>query len=131
MSSKFKRFANKYGKKYGGDLTLEGCVRAKDTLKHKDLPDIDVPDKIVTLTGYLRYSSPALRIAKGSEGTPVRTGYVVGLAVHDGNLFAITTDHVYRLVGPWVPKVITEDPFLNSIWKDVRGKVLDKSSRGT
>lgn len=128
MSTRLQKFAHKYGKKVGGNLCLEGSIAAKDLVKHKDLPDIDVPEKVVTLTGYIEYN-PAKARKTGKDGATVRTGYVVGLAVNDGELYAITTDSVYRLHGPWVAEVITEDPFLNTLWDDVKKGILTKASK--
>lgn len=128
MSTRLQKFAHKYGKKVGGNLCLEGSIAAKDVLKHKDLPDIDVPEKIVTLTGYIEYNTAKAR-KTGTDGQTIRTGYVVGLAANDGELYAITTDSVYRLYGPWVAEVITESPFLNALWQDVKKEILARASK--
>ncbi len=125
---KMAEFARKYGKKYGGNLCLEGSTSGDELIKHEDLPDLKVPEKIVTLNGYIEFNE-AKRRKTGKDGTQVRTGYVTGLAVHSGQLYAITVDSVYRIYGPWYPDVIKNDPFLNSLWEDVKKGVLAQAAK--
>lgn len=127
-TTKMAEFARKYGKKYGGNLCLEGSKSGNQLINHEELPDLQVPEKIVTLTGYIEFNE-AKRRKTGKEGTQVRTGYVTGIAVHSGHLYAITVDSVYRIYGPWYADVITNDPFLNSLWEDVKKGVLAQASK--
>lgn len=121
-------FARKYGKRVGGNLILEGCIAGNQILNHEDLDDVEVPDQIVTLSGYIEFNEAKQR-KTGKEGTRIRTGYVTGLAINDGQLFAITVDSVYRLHGPWMADVITENPYLKSLWDDVKGAVLAQATK--
>lgn len=127
-STKAHRFAHKYGKKYGGNLCLEGCKSGAEVLSHEKLKDIDVPDNIVTLTGYIEFNDAKAR-RTGEEGAQVRTGYVTSLAINGGQLYAVTVDSVYRLHGPWVADVITENPFLNSLWEELKAQVLAQAPK--
>lgn len=127
-TTKMLEFARKYGKKYGGSLCLEASNSAGEVISHEDLPDLKVPENIVTLTGYIEFNE-AKRRKTGKEGTRVRTGYVTGLAVNSGQLYAITVDSVYRIYGPWYPDVIKNDPFLNSLWEDVKKGVIAQASK--
>ncbi|MEI9553783.1 hypothetical protein [Enterobacter hormaechei] len=127
-TTKMAEFARKYGKKYGGNLCLEGSKSGNQLINHEKLPDLQVPEKIVTLTGYIEFNE-AKRRKTGKDGAQVRTGYVTGLAVNGGQLYAITVDSVYRIYGPWYPDVIKNDPFLNSLWEDVKKGVLAQASK--
>lgn len=122
-TTKAHRFAQKYGKKYGGNLSLEGCKSGAQILNHEKLPDIEVPDNIVTLTGYIEFNDAKAR-KTGKDGAQIRTGYVTSLAIQDRQLYAVTVDSVYRLVGPWTADVITSNPFLNSLWEELKAQVL-------
>lgn len=121
--TKAKKFARKYGKKYRGRLCLEACTYGEDLVKHEKLKDIAVPEQIVTLNGYIQHT-PAMQAKTGKEGHVIRTGYVVGFAIHDGELFAITPDSVYLLYGPWMAEIIKKQPFLNSLWEDLKKGVV-------
>lgn len=123
IDAKARKFATKYGKKYRGRLCVEGCTPGDKLLTHEKLKDVSVPEQIVTLSGYMQHT-PALQVKTGKEGGVIRTGYVVGLAIKNGELFAITSDSVYMLYGPWMAEVIKGDPFLNSLWEDVKKGVL-------
>lgn len=127
-STKAHRLAQKYGKKFGGNLCVEGCLAGKEILKHEKLPDIDIPDRIVLLTGYIEYNVAKARKA-GKDGTQIRTGYVTSFAINDGQLYAITIDSVYRLHGPWMADVITENPFLKSLWDNVKEQVIAQAAK--
>lgn len=126
--TRMSAFARKYGKKYGGNLYLEGSMSGNEVLHHEKLPGLVVPERIVVLTGYIEYNSAKARKA-GVEGRNIRTGYVTSLAVNDGQLYAITVDTVYRLYGKWMAEIITQDPFLNSLWEDVKKGVLAQASK--
>lgn len=127
-STKAHRLAQKYGKRYGGNLCLEGCKSGAQVLNHESLPGIDVPDNIVTLTGYIEFNDAKAR-KTGKEGAQVRTGYVTSLAINDRQLYAITVDSVYRLYGPWTADVIVSNPFLNSLWEELKAQVLDQANK--
>lgn len=123
VDNKAKKFARKYGKKYQGRLCVESCNFGEDLVKHEKLKDVSVPEQIVTLNGYMQHS-PAMQEKTGKPGHVIRTGYVVGLAIHNGELFAVTSDSVYMLYGPWMAEIIKKQPFLNSLWEDVKKGVL-------
>lgn len=124
--NKAKKFARKYGKKYRGRLCVEGCNFGDDLVKHDQLKDIGVPEQIVTLSGYMQHG-PEQQAKTGKPGHVVRTGYVVGFAIYDSELFAITPDSVYLLYGPWMADVIKNQPFLNSLWEDLKKGVVAKA----
>lgn len=126
-----KRFARKYGKKYGGNLYVEGSLSGHSLVSkggEKGLEGIDIPEKIVALTGYVEFNDAKAR-RTGKEGSQIQTGYVTGLAIKDNFLFAITSDSVYRLDGPWYPEVITQQPFLKSLWESIKAVVIDRASK--
>lgn len=122
------KFARKYGKRYGGNLCLEGSVSGKEIFDHEDLQGIEVPDNLVLLKGYVEYS-PAKVKKTGAEGHNVQTSYVTGLAINDKQLYAITADAVYRIHGPWFSQVIKENPHLNSMWEDLKNRVVSKINK--
>lgn len=126
-----KKFARKYGKKYGGNLYVEGSLSGHSLISKggaEGLDGIDVSEKIVALTGYVEFNDAKAR-RTGKEGSQIQTGYVTGLAINDNYLFAITSDSVYRLDGPWYPEVIKGQPFLKSLWESVKAAVIDKASK--
>jgi len=115
---KSKAFARKYGKRYGGVLFVEGSETAEEILKSREeFASIEAPDKVVNLIGYIDNNRIKGRVS---------TGLVVGLALHDGHLYAITSDTVYQLDGPYLHTVITTDPFLLSLWQEVAAETVKK-----
>ena len=114
-----KAFARMLKKKFGGVLTVEGHILATDTLVHEALAGMKGTENIVQLTGYLN---------KGPNSEVCTTSYVTGLSVHDGSLYALTNDKVYRLTGPWLFDVIKRSPFLSEIWKNISQQILSRAS---
>lgn len=134
-TTKAHQLARKYGKKFAGNLLLEGVVTGEgildkitQSLKTKSLGMELLPDKVVTLQGYIEYS-PAKARKEGQEGTTIQTSYVSGLAVLDKSLYAITADKVYRIHGPFYPDVIKSNPVLNEMWEGVKRQVADEAAR--
>ena len=127
-TTKMAAFARKYGKKYGGNLCVEGSMSGRQLIDHEAFKDVEFPEKLVVLTGYIEFNEAKAR-KTGKEGSRVRTGYVTGFAVNSGHLYAITVDSFYRVHGPWYPDVITQDPFLKSLWDDVKAGVLAQASK--
>lgn len=124
--NKMYQFSRKYGKKFGGVLFVEGSRSGDNLIPHEALEGkLDIPDNIVTLTGFVEYNE-AKRRRTGKDGDRIETGYVVSFAVNDGNLYAITKDSVYRLQGPYLADIVVENPFLKSLWEDVKKSVIEQ-----
>lgn len=133
-STKAHQLARKYGKKFGGNLLLEGAVdggnilnKIASAMKSDGLLQ-DLEGKVVSLAGYIE-NPPARALKTGYGGETIQTAYVTGLAIQDKILYAITADKVYRLHGPWYPDIIKGNTILNEMWEDVKKQVLDKSNK--
>lgn len=133
-STKAHRFAAKYGKKFGGNLTLEGTISGRPVLDKitnaVNLGDstAELESKLVYATGYLEYSFGKAR-KEGRDGITVKTAYVTGFAILDKMLYLITADSVYRITGPYYADVIKSDDILAGMWEDVKKQVLARASK--
>lgn len=133
-STKAHRFAAKYGKKFGGNLTLEGTISGRPVLDKitnaVSLGDstAELESKLVYATGYLEYSFGKAR-KEGRDGITVKTAYVTGFAILDKMLYLITADSVYRITGPYYADVIKSDDILAGMWEDVKKQVLARASK--
>lgn len=133
-STKAHRFAAKYGKRFGGNLSLEGSLSGRPGLaKITNAVNIgdataELEEKLVYATGYLEYS-PGKARKEGREGITVKTAYVTGFAILDKMLYLITADSVYRITGPYYADVIKSDDILAGMWEDLKSKVLARASK--
>lgn len=117
------KFAKKYNKRFAGPLSLEGVVKSDELFS--DVPEDLRPKDVVALKGYLEFSKRKAD-RSGVRGEPIRTGYVVSLAAHEGNLYVITSDAVYLVHGPYAADIIKSDEFLNRLWEDLKKTMIEK-----
>lgn len=117
------KFAKKYNKRFGGAISLEGVAKGDELFP--SVPEELRPVGVVALKGYLEYNKRKAD-RTGRQGEPIRTGYVVSLAAHDGNLYAITSDAVYLVYGPFAADIIKGDEYLKSLWEDLKKTVIQK-----
>ena len=67
-------------------------------------------------------------LVEDANGEPLvdrdcRTSYVVGLTAHMGQLYAITRNSVYQIVGDNAPAIVNED-LLRPLWEGLKARIV-------